>query len=337
MIFIHGWPGLGLTWRPQLLAFAALGFRVAAMDTLGYGGSAAPGEDEEYSCEELVRDQLEFLDVLGGPSGKKEAVWVAHDWGCGILWTLAAHFPEKCVGVVNLCVPYRMLELGLETLKTTINRDIYPEGEYENGPWDYQVYYEEMKHEGATKQLDGMVEKSVKMLYAKGNPASRGKPARTASVKKDGGWFGWKKNEVMDLPLGYTVFEGEEDVFEAVVEGLKRNGFHGATSYYLNHKMNGEYNREESCPTRGRLDMPVLFVDALFDGVCTEAGAKGSYDPMRKLCKDLKEVEVEAGHWVNMEKPREVNAAMAKWLVERVGGWWPKEQEKGKGGKGGKL
>ena len=304
------------------------------MDTLGYGGSTMSKDDSDYSCEHLAKDQLEFLDNLGA----KKAVLVAHDWGCGILWTLAAHFPEVCAGVVNLCVPHRMLEMGLETLKTTINRDIYPEDEYENGPWDYQVYYEEQGHEGATKQLDGMVEKAVKLLYAKGDPGTVGKPARTANVRKGGGWFGGKgPEEVMDLDLKYTVFEGEEDVHEKVVDGLKKNGFRGATAYYLNHKANAHYNRDKNCPTGGRLDMPVLFIDALFDGVCTESGGKGFYDPMRRLCKDLKEVNIEAGHWVNMEKPREVNAAMTKWLVERVEGWWPKEQQKGKDGKEGKL
>ena len=304
------------------------------MDTLGYGGSTASKEDSDYSCEELANDQIEFLTHLGA----KKAVWVAHDWGCGILWTLAAHFPDVCAGVVNLCVPYRMLELGLETLKTTINRDIYPEAEYENGPWEYQVYYEEEGHEGTTRQMDAMVEKAVKLLYSKGNPGTVGKPARTAGVRKEGGWFaGEAPEKVMDLDLKNTVFEGEEDVYTEVVEGLKKTGFRGATAYYLNHGRNGEYNREENCPTKGRLDMPVLFIDALFDGVCTEAGAKGFHEPMRKLCKDLSEVEIEAGHWVNMEKPREVNAATAKWLVQRVADWWPKEQVKGKGGKAGKL
>ncbi len=304
------------------------------MDTLGYGHSTASKDDADYSCEELEKDQCEFLAHLGA----EKAVWVAHDWGCGILWTLAAHHPELCVGVVNLCVPYRMLELGLERLKSTINRDLYPEEEYENGPWDYQVYYEEMGHEGATKQLDAVVEKGVKLFFSKGNPATRGQPARTSEIRKHG-WFGGQKpEEVMDLPLNYTVFDVVgEDLYEAVVESLTRNGYRGATAYYLNHKRNAEYNRDDNCPTKGVLEMPVLFIDALLDGVCTEGGSKGLCDPMRQLCKDLREVEVDAGHWVGMEKPREVNGALARWLAERVGDWWPKEQRRGNVGKGGKL
>ena len=137
----------------------------------------------------------------------------------------------------------------------------------------------------------------------------------------------------MDLPLNYTAFDGQEDIYADVVDSLTRNTWRGATAYYLNHKRNAEYNRDDNCPTRGVLEMPVLFIDSTLDAVCTEAGAKGLCDPMRELCKDLREVEVEAGHWVAMEKPNEVNAAIAKWLVEKVGGWWPKEQERAIGGK----
>ena len=168
LIFIHGWPATALTWRPQLLTFSALNFRVAAIDTLGYGHSTASQTDSDYSCEELALDQLEFLAHLGA----KKAVWVMHDWGCGIGWTLAAHNPEVCVGVVGLSVPYRMLECGLEKLLGTVNRGIYDMEEYPNGPWDYQVFYERWGHEGATRQLDGIVEKAVRLVWAKGNPAS---------------------------------------------------------------------------------------------------------------------------------------------------------------------
>jgi len=40
LIFIHGWPELSLSWRHQLPAFAALGFRCIAPDMRGYGRSS---------------------------------------------------------------------------------------------------------------------------------------------------------------------------------------------------------------------------------------------------------------------------------------------------------
>ena len=37
MIFVHGWPDLSISWRHQMQAFAALGFRCIAPDMRGYG------------------------------------------------------------------------------------------------------------------------------------------------------------------------------------------------------------------------------------------------------------------------------------------------------------
>jgi soluble epoxide hydrolase/lipid-phosphate phosphatase len=39
---------------------------------------------------------------------------------------------------------------------------------------------------------------------------------------------------------------------------------------------------------------------------------------MRKACGNLSEVAIEAGHNVQCEKPDEVNAAVVKFLVQKV-------------------
>ena len=224
-----------------------------------------------------------------------------------------------------------MLELGLEELLKTVNRDIYPENEYKYGQWDYQVVYEEMP-EKVTKQFDDNVEKATKLLYSKGNPATFGKPARTSDVTKDGGWFGGKTGaELMDIPLEYTVFRkgSLEGVYKVVVDGLKKNGYWGATAYYRNHKANREYNLKAK--DGAKLDMPVLFIDARYDGVCASNDdlKKSGFNvmtPMRELCSNYTETSIEAGHWVAMEKYEETNAAIAGWLLKQVPGWpGPKE------------
>ena len=35
LIFVHGWPGIAKTWKPQLETFASLGFRAIAPDMPG--------------------------------------------------------------------------------------------------------------------------------------------------------------------------------------------------------------------------------------------------------------------------------------------------------------
>ena len=102
IIFVHGWPELSLSWRHQLPCFAALGFRAIAPDMRGYGRSSVYRRHEDYAVEHIVEDMLELLQALG----RAKAVWVGHDWGSPIVWSLASHHPDKCFGVANLCVPY---------------------------------------------------------------------------------------------------------------------------------------------------------------------------------------------------------------------------------------
>ena len=49
MIFLHGWPQIGLMWRAQIEAFAAEGWRCLAPDMRGYGASSAPADPGAYA------------------------------------------------------------------------------------------------------------------------------------------------------------------------------------------------------------------------------------------------------------------------------------------------
>jgi hypothetical protein len=77
MIFLHGWPSIGLIWHAQMDAFAAEGWHCVAPDLRGYGGSSAPAGNDAYTIEEVVADMAELHDHLGGNA----AIWVGHDWG----------------------------------------------------------------------------------------------------------------------------------------------------------------------------------------------------------------------------------------------------------------
>src|SRR5262245_32177314 len=102
IVFVHGWPELSVSWRHQLPCLAALGFRAVAPDMRGYGRSSVYGRHEDYALEHVVQDLGELLDSLGCD----KAIWVGHDWGSPAVWSFASHHPEKCLGVVNLCVPH---------------------------------------------------------------------------------------------------------------------------------------------------------------------------------------------------------------------------------------
>jgi pimeloyl-ACP methyl ester carboxylesterase len=64
VIFLHGFPELAFSWRFQLPAIAAAGFRAIAPDQRGYGRSSAPSGVEDYGIDRLIADILGLLDAL---------------------------------------------------------------------------------------------------------------------------------------------------------------------------------------------------------------------------------------------------------------------------------
>ena len=90
IIFVHGWPELSISWRHQLACFEALGFRAIAPDMRGYGRSRVYPRHEDYAIEHAVQDMLDLLDNLR----VDKAIWVGHDWGSPVVWSLASHHPD---------------------------------------------------------------------------------------------------------------------------------------------------------------------------------------------------------------------------------------------------
>jgi pimeloyl-ACP methyl ester carboxylesterase len=310
LIFVHGWPELSLSWRHQLPVFAALGFRCIAPDMRGYGRSSTYHRHDDFAQELIVADMLELLASLG----HERAVWIGHDWGSPVVWNIAAHHPEKSIGVAGLCVPYLAAGFTLENMVPLVDRTLYPEAEYPVGQWDYQVFYEE-SFDKACKGFEANVRNVVKALFRKGDPNAVGKPGRLAAVRKDGGWFGG--GACPDVPRDSDVIT-EADL-EAYTAALTRNGFFGPDSWYMNRKANGAYARTSK--NGGKLSMPVLFLHGAYDTTCETIRSRLA-DPMRRDCSDLTEVVVRSGHWMAQEQPVAVNAALAKWLAAKFPDYW---------------
>jgi pimeloyl-ACP methyl ester carboxylesterase len=310
IVFCHGWPELAISWRHQLPTFAALGFRCIAPDMRGYGRSTVHPRHKDYAQEEIVADMLELLDSLEGSA----AVWVGHDWGSPVVWNLASHHPERCLGVSSLCIPYIKEGFTLANLVPLVDREIYPVEEFPAGQWDYQFFYQE-NFDKARAAFEANVYNTVKLLFRKGDPTGAGKPAGTAAIRKAGDWFGG--GPAPDLPPDTDVV-GEQDL-SAFAASLERNGFFGADSWYMNHERNGEYALRSV--NGGRLDLPVLYLHGAYDWVCETVRSRLA-EPMRADCSNLTEVVVHSGHWMAQEQPVAVNAALARWLATALPELW---------------
>lgn len=315
LFFLHGWPAIALTWKPQLLSLSSLGFYCVAPDMPGYGGTWTSADSSEFALEKIVPDLLELLGHLG----RKQALWIGHDWGCGPLYAIASHHPEVCQAIVGISVPYWTLEVGLPTILKTIDRELYPESEFPWGQWDYQVFYER-DSKAADRQFESNLPVHIKAVYSRGSAAAGRAHARTSTVTKNNGWFGGPGATVPNLPLEKTVLD--QELLDALVKSAEKNGWHGASAWYLNHAANEKYTLEK-CVDNGVLSMPVLFIHTEYDAVCQTVHNPRTMKEMRDRCKNLTEFVIQAGHFGALERPQEVNSGVVDWIVKQVPGCWP--------------
>ncbi|MEV3913396.1 alpha/beta fold hydrolase [Streptomyces canus] len=303
MIFLHGWPGIGLMWRAQMDAFAADAWHCVAPDLRGYGGSSAPAANDAYTIEEVVADMVELHDHLGG----RTAVWVGHDWGSMVVGALAAHEPKRCRGVVLTSWAYFPDANSLATLVPLVDRAIYPADQYPDGQWDYYRYYT-THFETAVADLDADQAATLASIYRPGSPAAIGKVSPTATVTRNGGRFG-AAHRASPTPADRALWTPAD--FEVLVQAFKAHGFRPPSAWYTNDDANIAYARK--APNGGRPSQPVLFINGEWDAICTITGNRQG-DPMRAACADLTVTDVPAGHWLPLERKTEHIEAVRTWL-----------------------
>lgn len=112
MVLLHGFPEFWFSWRHQIPALAAAGFRVAAPDMRGYNLSSCPSGVAAYTTDRLAADIRDLIHERGAES----AFLTGHDWGANVAWQTAMHHPEviERLAILNVPHPRRMMQ-GLRT------------------------------------------------------------------------------------------------------------------------------------------------------------------------------------------------------------------------------
>jgi pimeloyl-ACP methyl ester carboxylesterase len=101
MVLIHGFASSTLVWSNVFLKLAEAGYRVIALDMLGYGYSAKP-RNGEYTIAGQAKLLVRLLDRLGIP----RAIFVGSSYGGAVAATCALDYADRVerlilVGAVN--------------------------------------------------------------------------------------------------------------------------------------------------------------------------------------------------------------------------------------------
>ncbi len=100
IILLHGFPEFWYSWRSQLPALAAAGYRAVALDMRGYGLTDKPRSG--YEIEHLVDDVVAVIQALG----ESRAHLVGHDWGGIVAWQTAWRRPNAVRSLVVMNAPH---------------------------------------------------------------------------------------------------------------------------------------------------------------------------------------------------------------------------------------
>jgi pimeloyl-ACP methyl ester carboxylesterase len=292
VIMCHGFPELGYSWRHQLPALAEAGFHAVAPDQRGYGQTDCPEPIEAYNILELVGDIVGLVHALG----EEKAVIAGHDWGAPVAYNCALLRPDIFHALILLSVPYSPRSWG----------SIRPTEAMKNMAGDNQFYIVYFQKPGRVeKELEADVrETMVKALYSlSGDPPPE---------KRWNFLFGKDQKFVDTVYMPDTLPEWltEKDI-DIFTEGFKRTGFRGGVNWYRNIDRNWELTPFLS---EAKIHQPSLFIAGELDGVIVMSRA--AFDNLESAVPDLRQKILipGAGHWVQQERPHEVNDALIDFL-----------------------
>jgi pimeloyl-ACP methyl ester carboxylesterase len=299
VVFCHGFPESWYSWRHQLPAVAAAGYRAVALDMRGYGLTSRPAATSAYSVSHLVGDVVATVAALG----ERRAVVVGHDWGAPVAWYSALMRPDVFRAVAALSVPY-IPPIGGLPEGLTIGDLMRANAAGRNY---YRLYFQEPGV--AEADLEADVARSVLgfMYTISGDIVADG----VHEVGWDGHFpDGETLSDQLVVPERLPSWLTAEDLAFYVGE-MSRSGYRGGLNWYRNI----DALPAILAPFVGAtIDQPALYLGGEHDLIAgnTPEALAALPDTVPGLRRS--EVLPGAGHWLQQERPAETNAALVQFL-----------------------
>ena len=339
VVFLHGFPEIGYTWRNQLLPLARAGFHAIAPDLRGIGRSTAVPvayEDDlrPYCILNRVSDVLGLVRALGY---RKVAAVVGHDWGGPVAAWCALTRPDVFQSVVLMSTPFDgpptlpldtashpgapAVDFDFDSIEKQLEALPHPRKHYR------RYYATRAANEDMWHAPQGTHDLLRALFHFKSADWKGNKPFPLKS---------WAASELAKMPT-YYIMDLHESVAATVAAHMPsssqigacrwmteqdldvysgeytRTGFQGGLNWYRIFGVSGELNSFS-----GRtIDVPSLYIAGGSEwGVYQSPGA---FEAMqRHACTRLLGVHLVAGagHSVAEEQPAAVNGLIIDFLGE---------------------
>lgn len=285
VIMVHGFPELAFSWRHQIPALAAAGFRAIAPDMRGYGKTGAPPGVDQYCMAKLIGDLHGLLDALE----LERATFIGHDWGAMILWHMATLAPQRIDKLITLNIPHypRSPVDPIAVMRERFGSDFYivnfqDSDEAEKAFAADPAHFFDMmmrKNQISREQFEQLPPqmKVLSLLKVMQRSQSGGAPLLT---------------------------DDERDYY---VNAFTKSGFTNPVNWYRNWTRNWEALEG----VNQLINIPTLFIGAVDDVII----APEHIEAMQPLVTNLTiEMLEPCGHWTQQERPDDVNHLIISWL-----------------------
>ncbi len=295
VLLCHGWPESAYSWRHQIGALAAAGYRVVAPDQRGYGASDAPDAVEAYDIAQLTGDLVGLVAALG----EERAVVIGHDWGS----VVAAH--------AALLRPDVFSALGLLSVPYVARRTTRPAVRFEGVTRDREFYQAYFQQPGRVEaELEQDIRRSLLgILYTAGGDRLRDRPGDTRSFA-----FFAKGERLVDnliVPDTLPAWLSADDL-DVFTEQFRASGFRGPINWYRNLDRNWSIT---PFLQGAKIRQPTIYIAGSADGVPQMLAADVA--AMESLVPNLtgRHILDGVGHWTQQEAPDEVNRLLLDFLA----------------------
>ncbi|MEY9861667.1 pimeloyl-ACP methyl ester carboxylesterase [Catenulispora sp. GAS73] len=293
VLLLHGFPEGWYSWRRQLPALARAGYRAVAVDVRGYGRSSKPGDAAAYRMVELVEDNVAVVEALGESS----AIVVGHDWGATIAANTALLRPDVVRAVALLSVPYAP------------RGGPRPSDVFAQMGGDEEFYVSYFQEPGrAEAEIEPDVHGWLAGFYAALSADTMPGPDAPSPhfVARAGGRLRDR------FPEGRRPAWLTEADLDAHAAEFERTGLTGALNRYRAMDRDWEDLAD--------LDGAPITQPSLFIGGSQDASTTWLADAIKAFPHTMPDLSAAhildgAGHWLQQERPDEVNRLLTDWLA----------------------
>lgn len=276
IVLCHGFPEHAYSWRYQIPELVKAGYHVIVPNQRGYANSTCPSEIIDYDITNLTGDLIGLLDYYK----YEKAIFIGHDWGANIVWSLSLLHPERVEKIINLALPYQ--ERGpkpwIEFMEEFFGEDFY-----------FVHFNKEIGVADAIMKEN--TSQFLRNIFRKNLPLTPPEPGmimiNLAKAK-------YPTGEPLMNDLDLSVF----------IRAFETSGFTGSINWYRNLDRNWHLLAN----VNPIINQPSLMIYGNQDMIPKAENLKDFVPNLDVVCLDC-------GHWIQQEKPKETTQAIINWLT----------------------